>query len=151
MRQLIPALSLWQPWASLIAWGEKSIETRGWSTAYRGPLAIHAAKRKPTQSDIVNMKKTFFRVAAGRITKLEDLPRGAVLCIVQLEDCIPTRASLTDTMLSMRLSQQEFVFGNYLPERFGWKLTLLEVFDTPVPAKGAQGMWKWEWKQGHVY
>lgn len=38
------ALSLWQPWASLIAHGAKTIETRGWATHYRGPLAIHAAK-----------------------------------------------------------------------------------------------------------
>lgn len=37
------ALTLWQPWASLIAVGAKTIETRSWSTTYRGPLAIHAA------------------------------------------------------------------------------------------------------------
>lgn len=43
------ALSLWQPWASLIALGVKTIETRSWNTYYRGPLAIHAAKRKPEQ------------------------------------------------------------------------------------------------------
>lgn len=41
------ALTLWQPWASLIALGIKRIETRSWSTNYRGPLAIHAAKRPP--------------------------------------------------------------------------------------------------------
>lgn len=41
------ALTLWQPWASLVALGIKTIETRSWSTQYRGPLAIHAAKRKP--------------------------------------------------------------------------------------------------------
>lgn len=38
------ALTLWQPWASLVALGVKTIETRSWSTSYRGPLAIHAAK-----------------------------------------------------------------------------------------------------------
>ncbi len=41
------ALTLWQPWASLIAIGAKSIETRSWATPYRGRLAIHAAARKP--------------------------------------------------------------------------------------------------------
>lgn len=39
------ALTLHQPWASLIALGVKTIETRSWSTKYRGPLAIHAGKR----------------------------------------------------------------------------------------------------------
>lgn len=38
------AITLHQPWASLIALGVKTIETRAWSTNYRGPLAIHAAK-----------------------------------------------------------------------------------------------------------
>jgi hypothetical protein len=45
----VKALTLWQPWASLVALGVKSIETRSWSTSYRGPLAVHAAKRKPEQ------------------------------------------------------------------------------------------------------
>lgn len=39
------AISLWQPWASLVVLGAKKIETRHWSTNYRGPLLIHAAKR----------------------------------------------------------------------------------------------------------
>ncbi len=41
------ALSLHQPWASLIAEGVKTIETRSRATRYRGPLAIHAAKHRP--------------------------------------------------------------------------------------------------------
>ena len=40
------ALTIRQPWASLIAAGVKTIETRSWRTSYRGPLAIHAGKAK---------------------------------------------------------------------------------------------------------
>ncbi len=40
------ALSLLQPWATLVVIGVKQIETRSWSTAYRGPLLIHASKGK---------------------------------------------------------------------------------------------------------
>ena len=40
------AISLWQPWATAIAVGAKRIETRHWPTKHRGPLMIHAAKRK---------------------------------------------------------------------------------------------------------
>jgi hypothetical protein len=36
------ALTLYQPWASLVALGHKTVETRKWATTYRGPLAIHA-------------------------------------------------------------------------------------------------------------
>ncbi len=38
------ALTLTQPWASLVAVGAKRIETRSWETNYRGTIAIHAAK-----------------------------------------------------------------------------------------------------------
>ena len=38
-------LTLHQPWASLVALGVKTIETRSWSTKYRGPLAIHAGAK----------------------------------------------------------------------------------------------------------
>ena len=50
------AISLWQPWASLCVLpgpngrAVKTIETRSWPTKYRGPLAVHAAKREPDQA-----------------------------------------------------------------------------------------------------
>jgi hypothetical protein len=36
------ALTIKQPWASLIMAGIKDVESRTWVTAYRGPLVIHA-------------------------------------------------------------------------------------------------------------
>ncbi len=44
---MMKALTLTQPWATLVAIGAKCIETRSWRTSYRGPLAIHAAKGFP--------------------------------------------------------------------------------------------------------
>src|SRR5947209_16278 len=38
------ALSLKQPWATLLVHGLKTIEVRRWPTSRRGPLLIHAAK-----------------------------------------------------------------------------------------------------------
>lgn len=43
----LPCISLWQPWASALAIRSKRNETRSWATSYRGPIAIHAAKRAP--------------------------------------------------------------------------------------------------------
>lgn len=40
------ALTLWEPWASLCALGVKTIETRSWSTKYRGRLILHASKHR---------------------------------------------------------------------------------------------------------
>lgn len=41
------ALSIRQPWASLVAEGHKTIELRSWEPwkGYRGPLAIHVSKK----------------------------------------------------------------------------------------------------------
>lgn len=39
------AISLKQPWANLIANGEKTIETRKWTTNYRGDLVICSSKK----------------------------------------------------------------------------------------------------------
>ena len=43
----VRALTIRQPWASLIALGVKTIETRSWSTKYRGPLLVHAGLWDP--------------------------------------------------------------------------------------------------------
>jgi len=43
---MLKAITILQPWASLIACGAKQIETRSWATKYRGQLAIHAGKQK---------------------------------------------------------------------------------------------------------
>lgn len=40
----LKALSVKQPWANLIASGEKTIETRLWQTQYRGDLLIVSSK-----------------------------------------------------------------------------------------------------------
>lgn len=39
-------LSLWEPWGTLIARGDKTCETRSWSTSHRGPMAIATAKTR---------------------------------------------------------------------------------------------------------
>lgn len=130
-------LSLWQPWATLVAIGAKKFETRSWPTNYRGPLAIHAAKRdlelaywfkKPCFYPVLNQ--------AGYSTSTE-LPLGAVLCVVDLVDCVPTE-SIRD-----RLSQEEHAFGDYTDGRYAWKLANVQVFIQPIPARGAQGIWRW--------
>ena len=80
------AITLWQPWASLIAAGAKTIETRTWSPPHSligQPLAIHAA--------MTLVEPTYFPelVAAAVARALGDhwqrsIPTGAVLAVVTL-------------------------------------------------------------------
>lgn len=129
------AITLYQPWATLMAIGAKTIETRSWSTPYRGPLAIHAGKNRSelmafTDPEFYNpLSRAGYRVP-------RDLPLGAMLCIVELVECFPTGDPLAVPM-------SEGAFGDYSPGRFGWQTRMIEVFDTPIPCNGAMGLWEW--------
>lgn len=110
-------LSLWQPWASYIANGQKLIETRHWSTRYRGPLLIHAAKTKESCSR----------------SQIEEMPFGAIICLVDMIDC--QRAEI----LRDQITDLECGMGNYGDGRFGWMFTNVRTF-APIPYKGQQGL-----------
>lgn len=56
-------LTLHQPWASLIALGVKTIETRSWTTSYRGPLAIHAGASFQGIDDELECEEAGWRAA----------------------------------------------------------------------------------------
>jgi hypothetical protein len=98
----VKALSLWQPWASLIAVGAKTIETRGWSTTYRGPLLIHAARKIPRLDEAREAWAAFSIdvYTATRATEApsrfppgeqpaDPLPLGAVVATCILVDVVP--------------------------------------------------------------
>lgn len=130
------AISLHQPWASLVAHGLKQYETRSWPIHYRGPLAIHATKRKPTLYPDSQMHLIRAVIDMGFRT-LGALPYGCVVCTVEVTDCL-----ITDHAIK-QLSPQEISFGNYAPGRFAWRLDNLQSIPN-VPAVGHQGLWHWE-------
>lgn len=138
------ALTLTQPYASLVACGAKKVETRSWKTSYRGPLAIHAAK---TFAGIGGMNGAWgFYFVNGVHDVLRshfgyksprDLPLGAVVATVELVD--------VDTTWNVGQSIDNFerIYGDYGPGRYAWVLENLKRLDTPIPAKGRQGLWEW--------
>jgi len=124
------ALSLREPWASLIAYGPKRIETRSWRTNYRGPLYIHASLGRIDQSD-PHIREL-----------LELLPGwepayGLVLCKCLLTDCLP----MDGAFLSALSDPVERLCGEYAPGRFAWMIQDVQPLDMPFPAKGRLGLW----------
>ena len=118
------AISLWQPWATLMVCGLKKNETRPWATSYRGPLLIHATKRmEPPTILMRQLLKPFGYQSWG------DFPRGALVCQLNLVDCIPTDDYIP--------THPEYQFGNYSPGRFVWITDSLQTFK-PIPFKGSQ-------------
>jgi hypothetical protein len=135
-----------QPWATLVALGENSIETRSWSTRYRGPLAIHAAKAFPAEARALCDEEPYRRVLArGGYASASELARGAVIAIAQLDDVIAfTRTSLRETRARAAeglLPEHEADFGDFSPGRFGFVLSHVRHLAAPVPLRGMLGLW----------
>ncbi|OPX87759.1 MAG: ASCH domain protein [Pelotomaculum sp. PtaB.Bin104] len=150
----IPALTLWQPWASLVAVGAKKIETRSWSTSYRGPLAIHAAKTFTREARTLCLEESFQAMLynAG-INSKNKLPLrfGSILCICRLVDCV--KVEQTDGLMAWLergyvANDYEYSFGDYTPGRYAWILNDVRRLPEPIPAKGRQGLWYWEVPEG---
>lgn len=135
----IKAVTLWQPWASLVVAGYKRFETRSWSTRFRGVLAIHAAKREPARARNPFYHATFrrFLYLAG-FHRPEDLPRGAVLGTVWLRDIHAA------DVISSTLDERELAFGDFSPGRYAWELVHPVQYPRPIPTRGRQGLWEWK-------
>ena len=81
------AITLWQPWATLLACGAKQYETRSWATEYRGPIAIHAAKRRLDIQDLdgnmcIATLESLQLVTATQMMK--SLPYGCIIATAEL-------------------------------------------------------------------
>lgn len=114
------ALTIIQPWASLIVLGYKRVENRTWSTPYRGRLLIHAGKKSLDASGISLAQSLGIRLP-------DDLPCGAIVGECELVSCSERRD----------LSEEDpFWFGPV-----GWRLTNAICYPTPIPCRGSLGLW----------
>ena len=86
---LMKALSLKQPWANLVAFGKKTIETRRWTTMHRGDLLIVSCKEPPIE------------------------PAGCALAVVKLVDCRPmTWEDMDAACCALYPRAQAWIFTN---------------------------------------
>jgi len=147
------ALTLTQPWATLMALGLKTIETRSWKTNYRGPLAIHAAKGFPKWAQALANDDFYPELAlhlGDSRDMAKDLPRGVILCTVGLVDCMPTER-LSNGLVDVRYGKviisydytDELKYGDYDAGRWGWVTKNRRTLTEPIHVTGKQGLWNW--------
>jgi hypothetical protein len=133
-------LSLTEPWATLVAIGEKSIETRSWGTSYRGPVIIHAAKKVPRDARLLAALPPFDTVLAGRA-----LQPTKVLAVADLTQCFRfterTHRSILVRSAGGLLPRHEADFGDFDTGRWGFILRDVRALPEPIAAKGALGLW----------
>jgi len=122
------AISLYEPWATLIALGEKRFETRSWSTTYRGPLLICASKVKLPILKVIEI------MVRARIT-VNELNPGRAVALVDLVHVFHTEAWPV-----IHLGEDEKFYGDFSPGRFAWKLEKIRRFVNPPLVRGKQGL-----------
>lgn len=138
-------LSLWQPWASLIALEMKQYETRSWGTDYREKLLIHATKRLVNQDELAAISyASIGHLSWDKISGI-NYPLGCVVAIVDLTDCrmMESRYSTISEQTYAYINEQsplELAVGNWQPGRYAWKLENIIALSNPIPWKGAQGL-----------
>lgn len=149
-------LSLTQPWATLVAVGAKKIETRSWSTSYRGPIAIHAAKRFPTEDrELCDYGPFLSALRAGGYDLGQSpyrsspsgwgkvLSLGAIVAVAYLDWVVGTPAT-PGLVCGHELPppEPEASFGDYSPGRYAWGLDFARPLPKPIPYRGALGLWE---------
>ena len=152
-------LTLTQPWASLVALGAKRIETRSWGTAYRGWLAIHAARTFPREAKNVCVEEPFWTALRGdQYPQAEDmiraLPLGAVVAMVRVVECfgaeyawrVDSPEECYKWLIDCRrgffgVPAKEFKFGDFSGLRHAWVLADVRALREPIACRGALGLW----------
>lgn len=90
----ILALSIRQPWASLIAEGFKLVENRGWATSYRGMFFIHASKAPMEERDVIcatRILETYHGIRSQHIRNIiesSESKRGGIIGVSRIVDVV---------------------------------------------------------------
>lgn len=110
------ALSTKQPFAGLIASGQKKYETRTWQTKYRGPLLICAGQRTHPLFDFYDFRSGILGMRNHNAADRYEIDRGLIrtgvmVCVVDLVDVVPFEKEM-----------QADCCCDWYPDSFAWKL-----------------------------
>jgi gamma-glutamylaminecyclotransferase len=118
------ALTIRQPWATLILLGRKTVETRTARTKRRGRVFLHAG---------ASMGRAEREAAIREGLDPDSLPLGKIVGSIEITD--------SKRVEELQVSDAERARGDYRPGRWGWTLANVRALRLPVPAKGALSFW----------
>lgn len=119
------AITIKQPWASLICEGIKDIENRTWNTKFRGIVLIHAGAKDFDFRG--QMTSEYQREFIKGIEK--PYVKGAIIGSVEIVDCVKS------------IDNPNKVWGNMYC--YHWVLANPIMFTKPIPAKGKLSFWNY--------
>lgn len=156
MADPIPAITIWQPWATLIAEGAKRWEFRSWAPAGRmvgQRIAIHAGARPVNLGEV---RELLFRLQSRDAAQTGIDPAIAIPIVERMlhaPKAMPLSSVLCTAVLGAAVRNQtladalgvEFINDSDRNQHsnWGWPLADVQRLEPPVPARGAQGWWNW--------
>lgn len=123
------ALTIKEPWATLIIEGYKAYEFRSWKTKYRGKILIHAGMS--LEKENANKFKDY---------NLE-YSKGAIIGEAEITDCIFVTKEINEELKKIN----PLVYGKSgHVEKYAWKLENVKKYDKPISVKGQLGLWNYD-------
>lgn len=151
------ALTLWQHWATLVAYEVKPFEFRKWLAPkwiWHQRIGIHAGARKVKIAEIDELIEAM-RLEQGWGTALkpealdlllelrahpERIPLSSMLCTAIIGQPVPAAETVAQVYGEKFAGDSDRIDDSV----FGWPVTEIQRLEPPLPVKGAQGFWNWE-------
>jgi hypothetical protein len=142
------ALTIWQPWATLIMAGAKTVEWRGWCCPkwiVGQRIAVHAGARPARADEIADI---IARIDDEETSLIGEIARP-LLASVHRKGW-PLSSILGTAIIGKPVPALDWVRANCKKEfdsdridqhKFAWPLSKIERFEPPIPQRGAQGFW----------
>ncbi|MBQ3021147.1 MAG: ASCH domain-containing protein [Bacilli bacterium] len=121
------ALTIKQPYASLIVNNYKEYEFRSWNTNYRGKILIHAGLSKYSNLNDFNMYNL-------------DYIYGAIIGEAYIVDSIKVDKEFDSYLHKLN----NLVYAGDHVDLYAWKLENIVKYDKPIFVKGKLGLWNYE-------
>lgn len=133
------AISLHQPWATAVALGLKQYETRSWSTKHRGPIAIHATKKRSLDQAVLfdGWLRENFKIHMAFEDALDldfdCLHFGAIIAVADLRYAVASDR--------VQPNSTERLLGDFSPGRYAWRLDNVRRLTCSIVCRGYQQLW----------
>jgi len=150
----VKALTLWQPWASLVVAGLKPYEFRRWPLprALVGQrIVIHAAARPLDMGEVLDLLDPRTRRLAASVagSPQQLLEARRMLERMRREPhATPLGAGLGTVVLGAPQRAIDIAWGDVEPadidpDVWAWPMTDADPWPVPLLARGRQGFWVW--------
>lgn len=170
------AITVKQPWASLICDGIKDVENRTWKTKFRGRVLIHASsqydKRHRDMSLLFTSEQWKYMYEKKGNFLLNrclflSFPLSQIIGSVEIVDCVINHDSIwaeksvliekpkkSDFLIDGNFVQMDWIGYNMALSKWkmkkpvcNWVLSNPILFDKPIPAKGKLSLWDYEFDE----